>query len=58
MESNKFYAECWKKAKKDISKATLNYKIDDTKEERLKVIFAENIYQYLIDVETEVKAEV
>jgi len=55
MSSNKFYADCWRKAKKDMSNTMLKYKANNGKEERLKIAIAKNTYQYFIDVENEVK---
>ena len=55
MVNNKFYADCWRKIKEDMGKACLNYKIDDTKEKRLKVTLSEHVNQYLLDIENDVK---
>ena len=55
MESDKFYAKCWNKAKKDAIEGIKNNIDDEYHEGKLKVALFEYLIEFFGDVEKEVK---
>jgi len=55
MESDKFYSECWNKAKKDTAECVIKLCTDDTSEGKFKCSIAEGLLEYFKDIEVKVK---
>lgn len=58
MESDKFYADCWRKAKKAAGESIIKTANDENLIGKLKCVIAENLLEYYKDIEVEVTKEV